>query len=150
MRKIIVLAYFVFLGSVYAAPPLAPSSIDLYCDTMTTAASETRERLASKPISKEKRMKVVELEAEMLKLCKSAPATGEAKLLSKMTAQEISSLSCLAMAEGITLAYITDQEPYSKLKERREFSGNACISNSKAFLNDIYKHGPDYVMARKY
>lgn len=117
---------------------------------MVLTAIETGVRLASKTGEKDKNKKIEEMESEMLKLCKATPATGESKLVSKMTPQEISIVSCLAMAEGIYIAYITDQEPYSKLKRRREFAGNACISNSKAFLNDLHKLGPDYAMAKKY
>lgn len=150
MKKIIILVSFICLGNASAAPSSTQTSVDLYCDTMVLAAIETGVHLASKTGAKDKNKKVEEIESEMLKLCKATPATGESKLVSKMTPQEISIVSCVAMAEGIYIAYITDQESYPKLKRRREFASNACISNSKAFLSDIYKHGPDYAMAKKY
>lgn len=150
MRIIVTAVMLVIVGNVCAETASARTSIDIYCETMVTALVETSLLLSKKPPSQEKLKKVGEIEAETLKLCKSTPAVGEAKLQSEMTPQEITVISCLAIAEGISTAYNSEYESYAKLSERRTFAANSCSSNSKAFLNDIYKNGPDYVMSQRY
>lgn len=150
--SVAILAITLASSNVSAAPSSSPTSVDLYCETMVTTTIETSLRLRTKPLSQEKLKKASELEAEMLALCKATPAVGQAKLQSEMSAQEFRIVSCVAMAEGITNAYKkSEYESVEKLSEGRAFAANACASNeSKAFLNDLNRFGPDYVKGRQY
>lgn len=154
MRQLIGIALnFIFAGVVWGAPSSQMTSVDLYCDSMTLAFME--KITASKvPSSQEKKKMLDEAERELLQSCKAMPVVGgKTKLVRDMTSKERSQLSCLGIAEGISLAEISkteDRELYSKLSAKRAFFNSACSTNPKAFLSDLNTYGPRYVMDKTY
>lgn len=125
------------------------TSVDLYCATMVSTLIETSQHLAKTPIPEDK-IRTVEKQAS--DFCRAMPAQN-VRPLSGMSGAEKTVVSCVGFAEGASLAYQpkdAPDEPYSKLKRRREFSAQACASNPKQFQHDIFRKGPDYVLTQKY
>ncbi|WP_036302797.1 hypothetical protein [Methylotenera sp. L2L1] len=130
-----------------------PTSTDLYCETMSIAFIESM--LDYKPPSSPEHAKrVTATQAELLETCKSMPTVGGIEKKQRdMKLQELSQISCLGMADGITTAQASKTEDrllYSKLTQSRQFFTNACKSNSKKFLTDIKKYGPYHVLSKTY
>jgi hypothetical protein len=140
-------------GAALCGPPSPVTSVDLYCESMTVAFFEAV--LDYKPPSSQARIKKLEeAENEMLQTCKSMPVVGGVtKLVRDMTPKEVTHLSCLAIADGISTAFASkagDSELYSKIAAKRSFFSSACSSNRKAFLSDMRNYGPRYVLDKKY
>lgn len=129
------------------------TSTDLYCETMTLAFFE--ETLNSTPPkSNVHAEKIKNAEREMFEICKSMPiVSGKEKKLNELTKKDISQLTCLAMADGISTAYYSRSEDrllYAELSQKRQFFMDACASNRKHFLADIKKYGPYHVLRKNY
>lgn len=154
MKQLVGISIFcLFTGAALGGPPSPATSIDLYCESMTVAFFEVVLDYKT-PSSQVQIKKLEEAEKEMLETCKSMPVVGGVtKLVRDMTPKEVSQLSCLAIAEGISTALAAktkDSELYSKIAARRSFFNSACSSNRKAFLSDMRNYGPRYVMDKKY
>lgn len=129
------------------------TSTDLYCETMTIAFFE--QAFNSKPPKSDAHAeKIKNAEHEMLKTCKSMPIVGgKEKKLKEMSPIELSQLTCLAVADGISTEHYSRNEDhllYAELSRKRQFFMDACASNSKQFLADIKKYGPYHVLKKNY
>lgn len=130
-----------------------PTSVDLYCETMTIAFFEVA--LNYKPPANPKHQeRVSAAEREMLDTCKSMPVVGgNTKKQKEMTPQQMSILACVAMAEGMATAKASEKNDtalYSKLSRSRSFFEGACKSNKKSFLRDMKERGPEYTLKSTY
>lgn len=129
-----------------------PTSIDLYCETMTTAFIEHALDYKS-PRSEAHEKRIAALEKETLDHCKSMPAVGQSKLVRAMTAAERSVLTCVAVAEGIASATASAKEDralYSRLQRARTHFEASCRANRKQFLSDMKTRGPEYTLGTRY
>ncbi|CAE6754715.1 hypothetical protein [Paraburkholderia aspalathi] len=141
---------FAMLSTVGTAGNAAErTSVDLYCRSMVNALIDTLQFVSKKPIPLER---LKQEEKAMSQFCLATPAVSP-KPISRMSSNDIALVSCVGFAEGAYIAYQpkgAPDEPYSMLKARREFAANSCASNPKAFQDDIFRHGPDYVLKQRY
>lgn len=90
----------------------------------------------------------------MQKTCKSMPTIGgKEKKLKEMSPRELSQLTCLAVADGISTAHYSQNQDhllYAELSQKRQFFMDACASNSKQLLADMKKFGPYHVLKKVY
>jgi len=134
-------------GSAQAAATNRETSVDLYCKSLSFGFIETYRYLNKK----RNETKLEDTGIAMEKTCRNAPSVAPVAV-SDMTRAQIDVISCMGFATGAQLAHQVGQptEPYGLLNKRREFALNACQAKPKQFQDDVFKHGPDYVLKQKY
>lgn len=103
--------------------PEEQTSIDVYCEAMTSAyiAHLLDYKAPRTPSHKER---VAAVEREVLDHCKSSPAVGESKKRKALTPEEVAVVTCTAEAEGVSAA--TDKRP--PVRERSSASPRSGAS----------------------
>ena len=129
------------------------TSVDLYCESLAIAFTESALEYTP-PGSAAHAERVDQMQAELMKTCKSMPTVGGMdKKQRDMTPSELSQISCLGMVEGMAISQASKNEDrllYSKLAKSRQFFMRACTTNMKQLLSDMRKHGPYHVLSKTY